>query len=112
MAFESLLWPVMNIFAQVYFLYIVLFFSLAKFVLFWWGQLTVLDIVVAMFCLSMERESMRLVPYSIIYRIYFVVLTDVCKVIATIEELLQVQMTWGKLERTGSIGAKASKDAA
>jgi len=110
MAFESLLWPVMNIFAQVYFLYIVLFFSLSKFVLFWWGQLTVLDIVVAMFCLSMEGESMRLVPYSILYRIYFVVLTDVCKVIATIEELLQVQMTWGKLARTGNMGASVTKE--
>ncbi len=103
MAFESLLWPAMNIFAQVYFLYVVLFFGLAKFVLFWWVQLTVLDIVVAMFCLSMEKESMKLVFYSIPYRIYFVVLTDVCKLIATIEELLQVQMSWGKLERTGSL---------
>jgi cellulose synthase/poly-beta-1,6-N-acetylglucosamine synthase-like glycosyltransferase len=104
MAFESLVWPVMNIFAQVYFLYVVIFFDLATFVIFWWGQLTVLDIVVAMFCLSMERENMRLVPYSIIYRIYFVVLTDVCKVIASIEEFLRIEMTWGKLNRSGKMG--------
>ena len=97
-------------YAQAYFLYVVLFFSLAKFVLFWWGQLTVLDIVVAMFCLSMERESMKLVPYSILYRIYFVVLTDVCKVIASIEELLQVQMSWGKLERTGRMGGEPATE--
>lgn len=103
MAFESLVWPIMNIFAQVYFLYVVIFFDLAKFVIFWWGQLTVLDIVVAMFCLSMERENMKLVPYSIVYRIYFVVLTDVCKVIASVEELLQVRMTWGKLDRSGKM---------
>jgi len=109
MAFESLVWPLMNIFAQVYFLYVVIFFDLAKFVIFWWGQLTVLDIVVAMFCLSMERESMKLVPYSIIYRIYFVVLTDVCKVIASVEELLKIQMTWGKLDRTGVMGDTAVK---
>lgn len=105
MAFESLVWPVMNIFAQVYFLYVVIFFDLATFVIFWWGQLTVLDIVVAMFCLSMERENMRLVPYSIIYRIYFVVLTDVCKVIASVEEFLQIEMTWGKLNRSGKMGS-------
>jgi poly-beta-1,6 N-acetyl-D-glucosamine synthase len=110
MAFESLIWPVMNIFAQVYFLYVVIFFNLATFVIFWWGQLTVLDVVVAMFCLSMERESMKLVWYSIPYRIYFVVLTDVCKVIATVEELMRVQMSWGKLERTGHMGAGADKD--
>lgn len=103
MGFEALLWPAMNIFAQIYFLYVVVFFDMSIFVIFWWGQLTVLDIVVAMFCLSMEKESMRLAPYSILYRIYFVVMTDVCKVIATVEEFLQVQMGWGKLERTGRL---------
>jgi len=103
MAFEALLWPLMNIFAQIYFLYVVLFFGMARFVIFWWGQLTVLDIVAAMFCLSMENESMALVPYAILYRIYFVLMTDVCKVIASVEELLRVRMTWGKLERVGRI---------
>ncbi len=103
MGFEALLWPAMNIFAQIYFLYVVLVFDMSIFVLFWWGQLTVLDIVVAMFCLSMEREGMKLAPYSVLYRIYFVVMTDVCKVIATLEEFLQVEMSWGKLERTGRI---------
>lgn len=103
MVFESILWPAMNIFAQVYFLYVAMFFGLAKFVIFWWGQLTVLDMVVAVFCLAMENERMKLVPYSILYRIYFVLMTDVCKVIATVEELLKVRMTWGKLERAGRI---------
>jgi len=103
MAFEAILWPAMNIFAQAFFLYIVIFFSLAKFVIFWWGQLTVLDIVTAMYCLSMENESMKLSLYSVPYRIYFVLLTDVCKVLASVEELLQVRMSWGKLERVGKI---------
>lgn len=101
MGFEALLWPAMNIFAQIYFLYVVLFFDMTMFVIFWWGQLTVLDVVAAMFCIGMEDEDMRLTPYAILYRIYFVVVTDVCKVIATVEELLQVRMTWGKLQRTG-----------
>jgi len=57
----------------------------------------------------MERESMKLVPYSILYRIYFVVLTDVCKVIASVEELLKVRMNWGKLDRTGSMGEAQGK---
>lgn len=103
MAFEAILWPAMNIFAQAFFLYVVVFFSLAKFVVFWWGQLTVLDIVTAMYCLSMENESMKLSLYSIPYRIYFVMLTDVCKLLASIEELLQIKMTWGKLERVGKL---------
>ncbi len=101
MGFEALLWPAMNIFAQIYFLYVVIFFDMTIFVVFWWGQLTVLDLVAAMFCIGMEDEDFRLTPYAILYRIYFVVVTDVCKVIATLEELLQVRMTWGKLQRTG-----------
>ncbi len=103
MGFEALLWPIMNIFAQIYFLYVVFVFDMSVFVVFWWGQLTILDIVVAMFCIGMEREDMRLTPYSILYRLYFVVMTDVCKVIATIEEFLQVRMDWGKLERAGRL---------
>ena len=103
MAFEALIWPAMNIFAQLYFLYIVCFFGLAKFVIFWWGQLTVLDIVAALFCVNMENEQLGLVPYAVLYHLYFVVLTDVCKVLASIEEFLQVRMTWGKLERKGRI---------
>nr|MBC8453975.1 glycosyl transferase [PVC group bacterium] len=96
-------WPAMNIFAQAFFLYIVVLFSLAKFVVFWWGQLTVLDIVTAMYCLAMENESLKLSLYGIPYRIYVVLLTDVCEVLASIEELLQIKMTWGKLERVSKI---------
>lgn len=103
MGFEALLWPIMNIFAQIYFMYVVWVFDMSVFVVFWWGQLTVLDIVVAMYCVGMEREDMRLAPYSILYRIYFVVMTDVCKVIATAEEFLQIKMNWGKLERAGRL---------
>lgn len=101
MGFEALLWPAMNIFAQVYFLYVVAFFDMTMFVIFWWGQLTVLDVVTALFCLSMEEEDLKLAPYALLYRVFFVVVTDVCKVIATVEEFLRVRMTWGKLERTG-----------
>ncbi len=104
MGFEALLWPAMNIFAQIYFLYVVVFFDMTMFVIFWWGQLTVLDIVAALFCISMEDEDFRLTPYAVLYRIFFVVVTDVCKVIATVEEFLRVRMTWGKLERTGRTG--------
>ena len=101
MGFEALLWPAMNIFAQVYFLYVVAFFDMTMFVIFWWGQLTMLDIVTALFCLSMEEEDLKLTPYALLYRVFFVTVTDVCKVIATVEEFLRVRMTWGKLERTG-----------
>ncbi|MBP7483002.1 MAG: hypothetical protein KA788_10745, partial [Lacunisphaera sp.] len=79
------------------------FFSLGRFVVTWWMQLTVLDISASLLCLIMERETMRLVLFSIPYRFVFVTMTDVCKLIASIEELFSVEMTWGKLERVGRI---------
>ena len=103
MAFEALLWPAMNIFASFFFLYIVFFFSLGRFVVMWWMQLTVLDLSASLLCLIMERETMRLALFSIPYRFVFVTMTDVCKLIASIEELFSVEMTWGKLERVGRL---------
>lgn len=103
MAFEALIWPAMNIFATFSFLYIVFFFSLGRFVVLWWLQLTVMDFAASMLCLMMDRESLRWSILSIPYRFVFVTMTDVCKLLATFEEVFSVQMTWGKLERAGRI---------
>jgi hypothetical protein len=51
----------------------------------------------------MEEEDLSLVPYALIYRLFFVVLIDVAKLFATVEELFRVRMSWGKLERVGRI---------
>jgi len=51
----------------------------------------------------MEEEDLALVPYAVIYRLFFVVLIDVAKLFATVEELFRVKMSWGKLERVGRI---------
>ena len=103
MVFESVVWPAMNLFAQLFFLYIVVFFDLATFVVYWWAQLTILDIVASMYCLMLEREQMRLALYSVPYRLFFVLMTDVCKVLSSLEEMLKIEMTWGKLDRAGRI---------
>jgi hypothetical protein len=55
----------------------------------------------AVYCIAAEKEEFRLVPYAIIYRIVFILLIDVTKAMATVEEFLGIRMTWGKLERTG-----------
>ncbi len=103
MVFEALVWPAMNIFATFSFLYIVVFFSLGRFVILWWLQLTVMDFAASVLCLMMEREPLRWAMLSIPYRFVFVTMTDVCKLLASFEEVFSVQMTWGKLERVGRI---------
>ncbi|MAE95108.1 MAG: hypothetical protein CL910_10645 [Deltaproteobacteria bacterium] len=70
---------------------------------FWWTQLTILDVAAALFCVAIEEEDLKLAFYSIYYRVFFILVIDVCKVMATIEELMGREMNWGKLERKGRI---------
>lgn len=102
MAFEALIWPIMNIFANAYFIFIALVFDMSYYLVYWWLSLTILDLIAALYCVAVEKEEARLVFYSLFYRLFFILIVDVCKTFATIEEFLGVGMTWGKLERIGS----------
>ncbi len=102
MAFESLIWPVMNVFANLYFIVIALAYGYYGYLAFWWLILTILDMIAALYCVAVEKEQASLVFYSVLYRLFFILIIDVCKTIATIEEFLGLGMTWGKLERIGS----------
>jgi hypothetical protein len=62
-----------------------------------------MDFAASVLCLMMEREPLRWAMLSIPYRFVFVTMTDVCKLLASFEEVFSVQMTWGKLERVGRI---------
>ncbi len=59
----------------------------------------------ALYCISVEKEEFRLVIYAIIYRMFFILVIDICKAMSTIEEFLGFKMSWGKLERVGTIKA-------
>ena len=65
--------------------------------------LTMLDVAAALHTVGMEEEDLSLVPYAIVYRFVFIVMIDVAKLFAIVEELARVDMTWGKLERTGRV---------
>ena len=105
MAFESLIWPIMNVFANAYFIFIALVFDMSYYLVYWWLSLTILDLIAALYCIAVEKEEVRLVFYSLFYRLFFILMIDVTKTFATIEEFLGFGMNWGKLERIGT-GAK------
>lgn len=107
MFYEALVWPAMNIFVNLYFIIVAIFYGLSSFIFLWWIGIAVLDLMSAIYCIAAEKEEFRLVPYAIIYRIVFILLIDVTKAMATLEEFLGVSMTWGKLERTGLGGSAA-----
>jgi poly-beta-1,6-N-acetyl-D-glucosamine synthase len=93
----------MNIAANLFFIIAALFFGFTQLIFFWWAGLALLDMITALYCISVEKEEYRLAWYAVIYRMFFILLIDVCKLMSSIEEFLGIRMTWGKLEREGTV---------
>lgn len=103
MLFEAVLWPVMNVLGNLLFALVALSAGAASGVFYWWVLLTMLDVAAALYAVGIEGEELRLVPYAVVSRFLFITMIDVAKLFATAEEMANVQMTWGKLERAGRI---------
>lgn len=103
MLFEAVVWPVMNVIGNLLFTLAALSAGVASGVFYWWALLTMLDVAAALYAVGMEGEDLRLVPYAVAYRFFFITMIDVAKLFATAEEVARVRMTWGKLERAGRI---------
>lgn len=103
MIFEGIMWPIMNVFAHVLFVFIAVKFGAATPLVLWFAQLTVLDLAAALYCVAIEEEDISLVPYAVLYRAFFALTVDISKVFATIEEVFNLKMDWGKLDRIGRI---------
>lgn len=102
MFYESLIWPVMNIFSNLFFIFVALAYGFSSLIFFWWALLALLDLTSALYCVAVEKEEFRLIPYALVYRMFFILTIDICKAMSTIEEFLGFDMNWGKLERIGS----------
>jgi poly-beta-1,6 N-acetyl-D-glucosamine synthase len=102
MFYEALIWPTMNIVSNLFFIFVALMYGLSSLIFFWWALLALLDLTSAIYCIAVEKEEFRLIPYALIYRMFFILIIDICKAMSTIEEFLGFDMTWGKLERIGA----------
>ncbi len=111
MFFDGVIWPVANLLAHVCVFYLIFEFGLVTYLVFWWIHFTFLDMGLALLCIASERETARLVVHVLFYRLFFLVIMDVCKLLSSCEEVFRVRMGWGKLARTGS-GATPVKEAA
>jgi len=103
MLFEAIAWPMMNIFGNIFFLVVAAWYGAVHLLILWWMILLLLDMIAALHTVSMEEEELRLVFYSVPYRIFFIFAVDVAKMLSTLEELFKVRMTWGHIERRGRI---------
>jgi poly-beta-1,6 N-acetyl-D-glucosamine synthase len=103
MLFEAVIWPSVNVIGNLAFAIGALLVGVPQYVLYWWMMLTILDVAAALYTVAMEEEDLGLVPYAVLYRLFFIVTVDVAKMFASLEELFKVRMTWGKLERAGRL---------
>jgi cellulose synthase/poly-beta-1,6-N-acetylglucosamine synthase-like glycosyltransferase len=104
LGFEALVWPIMNIGAHLFFAIVALLFGAGELIVYWLIMLTLLDLVAALVTVSMEQESLRLVPMALLYRFVFILFLDVVKTFATLEELFKLDMGWAKLQRVAATG--------
>jgi poly-beta-1,6-N-acetyl-D-glucosamine synthase len=106
MLYESLIWPAMNIFANIFFISVALFNDMSSLIFYWWASIALLDFMSAVYCIAVEKEEFRLVPWALVYRMVFILIIDITKAMATLEEFLGFKMEWGHLERSGIVADK------
>jgi len=102
MLFEGILWPVTNVFGHLLFIVFGFQYNVPELVIFWWIQLTALDASAAIYCIVLEKEDTKIMPYVIFLRPYSL-LIDVVKLFASLEEMGKKPMTWNKVPREGKL---------
>ena len=101
LAFEGLVWPVINVLGLTFFAVFICQGVLMEEVLALKLLFIALDVIAAFYCIALEGEQFLLLPLVLIYRAFFSPIVDVYKIFATIEELFNIPMTWNKLDRIG-----------
>ena len=101
MLFEAIFWPFMDLFVNVFLIYISFVQGVNTLLIYWWLLFTIVDISGALYCILITNEKKTLAFYAIFYRLYFISIINIAKIFATIEEWFNIEMSWGKLERKG-----------
>ena len=103
MLFEAIFWPFMQLWGDIFMVYLALSSGTSQLLVFWWIMFTILDIAGAVYCLLITKEKLSLALYSTIYRLAFISVINISKIFATIEEWFAIDMSWGTLDRKGRI---------
>jgi len=103
MLFESVFWPFMDVWANLFILYAAMSTGYSILMFYWWSMFTILDITGAMYCVLVTGERISLIFYAIYYRLFFIEIINVAKILSTFEEWFGIEMSWGKLDRKGNL---------
>ena len=103
MLFEATFWPFMDIWANIFMIYLAIISGTSIFLFFWWSMFTILDMAGALYCILITGERLSLVFYGVYYRLFFIMIINIAKILSTIEEWFGLEMSWGKLDRKGNL---------
>lgn len=103
MLFEGIFWPFIDIWTNIFIIYLALTSGVSILIFYWWLMFTIVDMAGAFYCLLITGEDLSLMFYAIFYRLFFITIINIAKILATIEEWFGIEMNWGKLERKGRI---------
>ncbi len=103
MLFEAVFWPFMDIWTNLFIIYLSIISGVSILIFFWWVMFTILDMAGALYCVLVTGESLSLVFYAVFYRLFFIEFINIAKILSTFEEWFGIEMSWGKLERKGNL---------
>ena len=103
MLFEAIFWPFMDIWTNMFVLYLSMVSGFTVLIFFWWVMFTILDMAGALYCVLVTGEDLSLVFYAAFYRLFFIEMINIAKILSTFEEWFGIEMSWGKLERKGNL---------
>ncbi|OLE19546.1 MAG: hypothetical protein AUG50_03475 [Betaproteobacteria bacterium 13_1_20CM_3_63_8] len=102
---EYLLWPMLHVAAQLLFAAGALILGVHELMVCWWLQLIVLECAVVAFCVAVEDEEAWLIALAPVFRVFYMVVLDVVRLLAACDEFTRVGMSWDKLARLGRLKA-------
>jgi biofilm PGA synthesis N-glycosyltransferase PgaC len=100
---ESLLLPFLNIFLAALSLFYTAHTQDFSLFSMWLIQLTLLDLSTVLVSLSDLRWSTQLVFFAVVNRFSYAFFLEIIKLLSSCEEVLGIQMNWGKLHRIGEV---------
>jgi len=103
MLFEAIFWPFMDMWVNLFIVYLAIFNGISILIFYWWSLFTILDVAGAMYCVLITNENLGLIFYAFFYRLFFISIINISKILSTIEEWFGIKMTWGKLQRKGRL---------
>ncbi len=103
MIIGGFLWPLVTVLISLLLVAGAIVLRDVPLIFIFWAQVTLFEMIAALHTVAMEKEDLRLVPYAFFYTLFFILIINISKTLSSLDELLGLKMTWGKVGRLGRL---------